>query len=630
MKNTSIKGKLLSIIGIFAVSFTFLALYSYQALRDIVVNGEIYQSITRNKDLIADILPPPAYIIESYATAMDILENRDPAALAGFSDKLRKLQADYEERQAFWKKTAISASDMHLLTVVAYAPAKRFYDVLFREFLPAMVAGDIEKARGIFSNTLQPDYRAHRDVIDRLAGQAAAEVTAIEGHAAEEIATIVTRIAVLGGGIFAAALLFAFYISRQITRPMGKLVHFSMKTSKGVFDEKLSIVQKDELGVLAGHLNVMVGNITRLITEARTKSEEAQSEAANAVQCRLDAESAKENVLQKQDSMVLIAEKLCHVVTVVDRALTLISKQVEVSNEGARTQSYRLEETATAMEEMYATVMEVAQNADLASCSAQEARAKAEEGACVVREVVEDIGAVQTMASALKGDMGRLGEQADGIGRILGVIRDIADQTNLLALNAAIEAARAGESGRGFAVVADEVRKLAEKTMAATGEVGKAIGGIQSETRQHIDNVDKAVSGIETATVKARSSWTTLEGIVALVDAVADQIGSIAAASQQQSAASEEINRAIDGVNRISSDTAQAVSDSVSAIEELREQAAILSDLIADMRSHGDTTDSLIAQAPSGLKNSALGANRARLAPTAQATPRPALSAAAA
>jgi methyl-accepting chemotaxis protein len=178
-------------------------------------------------------------------------------------------------------------------------------------------------------------------------------------------------------------------------------------------------------------------------------------------------------------------------------------------------------------------------------------------------------------------------------------------------------------------VLADEVRKLAEKTMAATGEVGKAIGGIQSETRQHIDNVDKAVAGIETATVKARSSWTTLEGIVALVDAVADQIGSIAAASQQQSAASEEINRAIDGVNRISSDTAQAVSDSVSAIEELREQAAILSGLIADMRSHGDTTDNLVAQASSGFKDSLLG-DRVRLAPTAQATPRPALSAAAA
>ena len=64
---------------------------------------------------------------------------------------------------------------------------------------------------------------------------------------------------------------------------------------------------------------------------------------------------------------------------------------------------------------------------------------------------------------------------AEGIGRIMNVISDIADQTNLLALNAAIEAARAGDAGRGFAVVADEVRKLAEKTMTATKEVGDAI-----------------------------------------------------------------------------------------------------------------------------------------------------------
>ena len=117
------------------------------------------------------------------------------------------------------------------------------------------------------------------------------------------------------------------------------------------------------------------------------------------------------------------------------------------------------------MEQMNATVLEVARNATQSAATSGQAQSKANEGASVVTQVIHGIGEVESTAISLKDQMTVLGKQSESIGQILNVISDIADQTNLLALNAAIEAARAGDAGRGFAVVADEVRKLAEKTM---------------------------------------------------------------------------------------------------------------------------------------------------------------------
>jgi len=275
------------------------------------------------------------------------------------------------------------------------------------------------------------------------------------------------------------------------------------------------------------------------------------------------------------------------VVDVVSSSSEQLSAQIEQSSRGAEIQSQRVTETATAMEEMNATVASVARNASEAAETADQAKHKAEQGARIVSQVVTGIGEVQKEALVLKSNMTTLGKQAEGIGQVMNVISDIADQTNLLALNAAIEAARAGEAGRGFAVVADEVRKLAEKTMAATKEVGEAIQGIQDGTRKNIENVEQAVSKIDEATALANGSGGALNEIVSLVDRTTDQVRSIATASEQQSQASEEINRSIEDVNRVSSETLEGMRQSAEAVSTLANQASDLKELIRRMNSSG-------------------------------------------
>ncbi|MCM0753915.1 methyl-accepting chemotaxis protein [Desulfovibrio aminophilus] len=261
-----------------------------------------------------------------------------------------------------------------------------------------------------------------------------------------------------------------------------------------------------------------------------------------------------------------------------------LSAQIEQSSRGSEEQRSRTGEAAAAMEEMNATVMEVAQSASHAAGLADTARGKAQEGERLVGEVVTTITRVNEQAETLKADMTELGRQAEGIGRIMNVITDIADQTNLLALNAAIEAARAGEAGRGFAVVADEVRKLAEKTMTATKEVGDYIQAVQESARKNIQGTEATTQAILAGTETAEKSGAALREIVDMVEKTADQVRSIATASEQQSAASEQISRSTEEINRIASETAEAMTQSAQAVSDLARLAQNLKTTIDDMR----------------------------------------------
>ena len=243
-----------------------------------------------------------------------------------------------------------------------------------------------------------------------------------------------------------------------------------------------------------------------------------------------------------------------------------------------------LTEAATAMNQMNASVQEVALSASNASDAASQTRERALVGANIVEQAVQSIGSVHEVSLRLRDGMTELNQHSQAITRIMNVISDIADQTNLLALNAAIEAARAGDAGRGFAVVADEVRKLAEKTLASTQDVGNAISAIQESTSKSVSDMDKAVEQVEQATEFANQSGTALKEIVATVEATAGQVNAIAVASGQQSAASEEINRSIDNVTNVAHQTAGAMGEAQKAVADLALQAGGLTELIVDMK----------------------------------------------
>lgn len=329
----------------------------------------------------------------------------------------------------------------------------------------------------------------------------------------------------------------------------------------------------------------MAKNLKLKIAEAEEKGVQANKEAEIARQATSEAEAAKkaaENA--KRDGMQAAATQLSEVVDGLSTATKRLASQINESSNGSGVQRSRISETAAAMEEMNASVLEVSKNASNAAGLSSKARDKATEGANMVQKVISSIADVQKSSTSLKDAMAHLGKQAEDIGHIMNVISDIADQTNLLALNAAIEAARAGEAGRGFAVVADEVRKLAEKTMSATKEVGDAISGIQHGARNSTISVENSVKSIVETTNIASQSGDALKEIVTLVDNTSDQVQAIAAASEEQSAASEEITRAMGEVSNISSVLADNMNESIKAVDDAEQQALNIQTIIRHMK----------------------------------------------
>ncbi len=381
------------------------------------------------------------------------------------------------------------------------------------------------------------------------------------------------------------AALAAWGISRLITVPVSRLMRYAESVASGDLGAASGIDQKDEIGRLNVSIQTMVAALIEKMQEAEQQTEVAKQETERAQVATREAEQARAQAeTAKRDGMLQAASSIEGVVERLTSASEQLAAQVEEASRGAEEQKNRTSETATAMEEMNVTVLEVARNASHAADGSDKARKRAQDGSEIVGQAVAAIGQVQTRAEDMMENLGRLGQQAEDIGRIMNVISDIADQTNLLALNAAIEAARAGDAGRGFAVVADEVRKLAEKTMTATKEVGDAITAIQGGTRSNIQGMEQAAQAVGEATALANKSGDSLREIVALVEEAADQVRSIATAAEEQSAASEEINRSVEDINRISSETSEVMNQSAQAIGELANQSMDLQQLVAKLK----------------------------------------------
>ena len=408
--------------------------------------------------------------------------------------------------------------------------------------------------------------------------QSSEEIFAPATRAAQILCGLTALIAVIMLGV-------GLMVSRSICRPLDMIVDAADAIAAGKLDYRVD--QKffyGELLRLHTALRNMITKLSGLIREAEASTAEAQRQTAAATEATNKANAALNEAESKRLHMLEVAETLAQSTSVIATATSQLTTQVDQADQAARQTAAHLDEAATAMSESNASAQEVAHNVAATADIVMGTSQKAKEGAHIVRQAVEHISQLSVTAKQLQTDMTHLNEQTDAISRIMDVISDIADQTNLLALNAAIEAARAGEAGRGFAVVADEVRKLAEKTMASTDDVGKAIASIQNSVRNSSDSMGRAITEIEAAAGLAEQSGSSLDAIVLDAESSAEQTHSIATASEEASVANNEVAKIISQVSEMSHQTSQRMTDANAAINELGQQVAQLKELMETLR----------------------------------------------
>lgn len=337
-------------------------------------------------------------------------------------------------------------------------------------------------------------------------------------------------------------LIAAWVITRLIVAPLRSVIRVAQQIAAGDLSATVEVTRRDEIGQLMQAMQQMGAGLSTIVSGLQAGIEQLASSA---------------------------------------QSLSAVTEQtnLEVSSQKEET-----EQVATAMNQMTATVHDVARNAEEAAQAAQTADGKVESGQQVVRQSMARIEQLADSATSASSSIESLSAEIQNIGTVLSVIKSVAEQTNLLALNAAIEAARAGEQGRGFAVVADEVRALAKRTQQSTEEIERLVSALRSAAQSSVQQIQNSGELVKLAVSDALQTESALGSIAAAVSLIQQMNQQIAAAAEEQSSVAEEINRSVTSIRASADQSSLAMRGNAASSIELAQLGVELKGMVGHFR----------------------------------------------
>ena len=504
LNHLKIRTRFILLLVLFLTGFLLYGGWSFRTLDSLKVNGPLYQRIVQSKDLIADVLPPPEYIIESYLVSLQLVSASGKTEQDRLVERLKALKKDYDDRHVYWSRETLEPELAALLLKSSYEPAMAFYSLAFDQLIPA-VRADNREAINATTLRINQAYDSHRTAIDKVVAMSIQRAAQDEAGAKDSIRSAMTLLLLILAGSVGVCLGVAWLITRSILGPLNQAVGVVKTFAAGDLRTQFNADGRDEFAQLLQALQEMQAKLVTLVSGVREGSNQVAVASAEIAQGNQDLSNRTES------------------------------------------QASALQQTAASMEELGSVMNQHTDTARQASILAQKASSTAMQGGQVVAQVVDTMRGIN--------------EASRKIADIISVIDGIAFQTNILALNAAVEAARAGEQGRGFAVVASEVRSLAGRSAEAAREIKALITASVERVAQGSQLVDRAghtmtdvVASIQQVTdlisVISSASAEQTAGVNQITEAVThmDQ------ATQQNAALVEQMAAAAQSLRSLSQD----------------------------------------------------------------------------